>query len=79
MDKIPDGERLATLESNDANHASKITELTTTVAEINKNVGLILVTMAGQKGFFHGVVFTLSVLGGIVGASLAEIWHKVAG
>lgn len=79
MSDKPDGERISVLEVESESHTSKITDLTKSVEEINKNVGLILIQMAGNKGFFHGIVFTLSIIGGLVGAFATEIWHSLVG
>jgi hypothetical protein len=74
-----DVERIATLENKSANHESKISDLSASLKSIDKNVNAILLQMASSKGFFHGIAFTLSILGGIIGAFAAELWHTFSG
>lgn len=44
---------------------------------LNKTLSNILETIAGNKGFFRGIMFAVTMLSGAVGAALVEIIHKV--
>lgn len=72
-------ERVGILESESENHTTKIDELVGMVKSLDENVSKILTEMAKNRGFFHGVIFTLTILGGIIGAFASELWHKIVG
>lgn len=73
------GERVASLETQADNHHEWLTKVAGSLESLDQKVGKILTTMAGNQGFFMGVVFTLSTLGGIAGFIIAKLWDKIFG
>lgn len=74
------GERVAQLETQTDGHHEWLESVARDIKEVNGKVGDILTVIAGSKGFLNGVVFTLAVLGGILGFICAKLWdHFING
>lgn len=81
-----EGERLAALEVK-ADEASRQREVIVDrlddqdrdLAAIRTDVSAIRNTLSTYKGFWAGVTFVLTVLGGAIGAVFVALWHKVTG
>ena len=72
------GERVASLETQTTTHHEWLESVARDLKELNVKVGKILETLAGNKGFFSGVVFTLAALGGVIGFLCAKAWDYIA-
>lgn len=75
LNEKPMGERVASLETQTITHHEWLTKVAGSLESLDQKVGDILTTIAGNKGFFNGVVFTLAALGGILGFILAKAWE----
>lgn len=81
-----EAERLASLEAK-ADEASrqrdvifvKLEDQDDALAAIRSDVTAIRNTLATYRGFWAGVTFVLTVLGGAIGAAFAALWHRVTG
>lgn len=49
------------------------------LAAIRDDVSAIRITLSTYKGFWAGVTFVLTVLGGAIGAVFVALWNRVSG
>lgn len=70
-------ERVASLEVQHNNHHEWLGAMARDMREMNVRVGKILETIANNKGFFNGIIFTLAALGGIIGFLCAKAWDYI--
>lgn len=73
------GERVAVLEANNKTHHEWLEDVSVRLSSLDSKVGKILEAIAGNKGFFQGMVFTLTALGSILGVVMAKLWDSFVG
>ncbi len=83
---VTEVERLASLEEK-ADEAArqrdvifdKLEDQDLDLAAIRADVSVIRNTLSEYKGFWAGITFVLTVLGGAIGAVFAALWNRITG
>ena len=70
-----DRDRISKLETKQDYQTAFNEEALTRLSSIEDKVTAIDLRMAGNTGFLRGVIFAVTAIGGIIGASIAEIWN----
>lgn len=70
-------ERIAVLETNNENTSKAVTDIETTLHELNAKVGRIEIKLEKSMSFVGGIAFTFSFMGGFLVFIAGIIWEYV--
>ncbi len=74
MQTSTDRERLMALEVNQKHQDGKIVDVVERLDSLDDKVGRILEAMEKHSGFFHGIIFSFSIIGALIGAFSDKLW-----
>lgn len=70
-------ERIARTEQSQKHHDERMDDISDQLRELDDKVGNIISLMESQRGFYKGVLFTLTAIGGALGAIFTQIYHNM--
>jgi len=74
-----EAERIAVLETKTAGIQQKLESHDEALEEIREGIHDIRGTIKGYRSFVGGMVFTITAIGGVMGALLMALWRKLTG
>lgn len=78
MTSAENGERIASLEAHIVGLEDRLDDQDEDLRSIRNDVREIRDVLTQYKGFAGGVVATVSVLSGFIGAAVVFLWHKLS-
>lgn len=73
----PDGERIARLEQRANDSQLDRAEFERRFEQMARDIGEIKDKLSNWKGVMSGVVLTIGMLAGLIGAGLTFLWHRL--